>query len=255
MTTFLAIDQVRARLVPAAVRTITARINAERADLLAQSAGSTEALVFDPDAWAATLFRVWMGAGESFYATTVDDILAMFKGDELFHVKQLDPAQLRQLRNNPGALNAIAERVRRVGLQEAQSGSRLLQRNADMFDSTEQAIRALYQPGEVRSRAQRIAENNVLDATAEVQQAAAVATERALLKSWLSRGDAKVRPTHGEAHAVYSPGGDPGPIGLEEAFNVGSGTGQHPRAASLPARERINCRCQTRYIPAARVTS
>ncbi len=255
MTTFLAIDQVRARLVPAAVRTITARLNAERADLLAQSAGSAVALVFDPDAWAATFFRVWMGAGESFYASTVDAILAMFKGDDLFHVKQLEPAQLRRLRNNPGALNAIAVGVRNQGLREAQSSSRLLQRAADQFDSTEQAIRALYQPGEVRSRAQRLAENNVLDATAEVQQAAAVATERALLKSWLSRGDDKVRPTHGEAHAIYSPGGSPGPIGLEEAFNVGSGTAQQPRDASLPARERINCRCQTRYIPAARVTA
>lgn len=252
---FLAIDGVRARLVPQAVRTISKRLRAERAHLLGQNAPSVAALVFDADAWAETLFRVWMGAGEMFYAFTVDDILSMFKGDGLFHVKQADPAQLRRLRNNPGALLAIRVGVQNAGIRVAAAGKRLLQREADKFDTTERAIKALYQPGVIRSRAQRLAENAVLDATAEVQQAAAVATERQLRKSWLSRLDDKVRPTHGEAHAVYSPGGDPGPIGLEELFRVGDGEGLNPRASSLPAGERINCRCQSRYIPTARLTT
>ncbi len=252
---FDGLDAARGRMVPAARRIITRRLTAERAALLAQSVTVPEALVFDGDAWTAAFLTVYLGAAESFYALTVDEVLAMFKGDAMFHVKQLDPAQLRRLRNNPGALRALATAARLAGGREIVAGRRLLQRDANLFDTLARTIRALYQPGVVRSRAQRLAENAVLDATAEVQQAAAVATERALLKSWLSRGDDKVRPTHGEAHAVYSPGGDPGPIGLEEAFNVGSGTALHPRAASLPARERINCRCQTRYIPAARVTA
>ena len=252
---FDGLDAARDRLVPAARRVMVRRLNAERAALLEQSVTTPEAAVFDEAAWAAAFLTVYVGAAEPFYALTVDEILAMFKGDAMFHVKQLDPAQLRRLRNNPGALRALATAASLAGNREIVAGRRLLQRNADKFDTLARTIRALYQPGVVRSRSQRLAENAVLDATAEVQQAAAVATERALLKSWLSRGDDKVRPTHGEAHAVYSPGGSPGPIGLDEAFNVGAGTGQHPRDGSLPARERINCRCQTRYIPAARVTA
>ncbi len=252
---FDGLDTARGRLVPAARRVISRRLNAERAALLAQAVPTVEALVFDEDAWTAAFLTVYLGAAEPFYALTVDELLAMFKGDAMFHVKQLDPIQLRRLRNNPGALNALATAARLAGGREIVAGQRLMQRDANLFDTLARTIRALYQPGVVRSRAQRLAEHAVLDATAEVQQAAAVATERALLKSWLSRGDDKVRPTHAEAHAVYSPGGSPGPIGLEESFSVGSGTALHPRDGSLPARERINCRCQTRYIPAARVTA
>ncbi len=252
---FDGLDTARSRLVPAARRVIARRLNAERAALLAQSVSTPEALVFDEDAWTAAFLTVYLGAAEPFYALTVDEVLAMFKGDAMFHVKQLDPIQLRRLRNNPGALLAIATGAREAGVREIVAGRRLLQRDANLFDTLAATIRALYQPGVVRSRAQRLAENAVLDATAEVQQAAAVATERALLKSWLSRGDDKVRPTHSEAHAIYSQGGTPGPIALDALFRVGAGHGQHPRDGSLPARERINCRCQTRYIPAARVTA
>lgn len=62
-------------------------------------------------------------------------------------------------------------------------------------------------------------------------------------KSWKSKGDFKVRPTHARASSRYMKK----PIDINQNFIVGAGFGLYPRSATLPAEEVIRCRCYVIY--------
>ena len=242
------VDAVRLRLEGPAEKIIAKELRRERVRLLAEvdeAAGLVAAIWIDPEPWADALVRLWVGAGGAMWTMTVDEILTQFPE------KQVDLTDLRDLGNNARGLGMIRRRVETIADRITQQTRRLLQREADQFDRTlRQSIREINRLGPARTRASRLARQQVLDATATLQQEAAVATERELAKEWLSRGDAQVRPTHNTADATYS--GD-GAIPLDEQFIVGGAPMFHPRDPAGPAKEVVNCRCQTRYIPAARV--
>jgi HK97 family phage portal protein len=63
------------------------------------------------------------------------------------------------------------------------------------------------------------------------------------LKEWLATGDDRTRETHLIAWSQYSEGGDPGPIPLNSAFNVGGSSLMYPGDSRGGAGEVINCRC------------
>lgn len=240
-------DGMRRRLEVPAARLMQRGLRQERSRLLALNAPSVEALHIDPEPWHPVLERVWHGAGGEWWNATIDQIIAEFP-------EKVDVARIRELRNNPGALRAIARAIERAAARITRESRRLLVREAAAVDRTLQAtIEALYDPGRVLTRAQRLAQQEVLDATAILQHEAAIATERVLLKSWLSRGDDRVRPTHAEAHAAYAPESIPGPIPITDYFSVGGASLLHPRDPNGPPGEIANCRCQERFVPEQRI--
>ncbi|NIQ89325.1 MAG: phage portal protein [Deltaproteobacteria bacterium] len=63
------------------------------------------------------------------------------------------------------------------------------------------------------------------------------------MKEWLATGDDRTRDTHLVAWGQYSEGGTPGPIPLNEAFNVGGSQLMFPGDPRGAAGEVVNCRC------------
>lgn len=63
------------------------------------------------------------------------------------------------------------------------------------------------------------------------------------LKEWLATGDKRTRDTHMVAWNRYSEGGQPGPIPVNEPFEVGSTTLMYPGDAAGSIEETIQCRC------------
>lgn len=64
-----------------------------------------------------------------------------------------------------------------------------------------------------------------------------------LRKVWIVSVDARTRESHVEAGRRYAPGGNPGPIPIDEAFEVGDARLMMPQDPSGPASEVIQCRC------------
>jgi uncharacterized protein with gpF-like domain len=63
------------------------------------------------------------------------------------------------------------------------------------------------------------------------------------LKSWQATRDDRTRATHLQAWFDYSPGGDPGPIRLNETFSVGNSELMFPGDPNGEPEEVIECRC------------
>lgn len=62
-------------------------------------------------------------------------------------------------------------------------------------------------------------------------------------KEWIGTADDRIRDTHKEAWAMYSEGGDPGPIPMDRPFVVGGQNLMYPGDPSAHIRETANCRC------------
>lgn len=75
------------------------------------------------------------------------------------------------------------------------------------------------------------------------QEKMAILLAAQILKSWRSQEDLRVRETHVVANRFYREN----PIELGMNFKVGIGSGPYPRARSLPASEKIRCRCYLRF--------
>lgn len=62
-------------------------------------------------------------------------------------------------------------------------------------------------------------------------------------KEWLSTNDDRTRDSHVLAGSMYSEGGVPGPIPMDQPFIVGGAQMQYPGDPSAPVGEFANCRC------------
>lgn len=96
--------------------------------------------------------------------------------------------------------------------------------------------------------AKRIAvtETNVVFNTAGHEAAVGVGVTH---HGWLTSGIGNSRPDHLEAEDSYQPGGNPGPIPIEELFYVGGEALMHPGDSSGSAGEVINCHCiETKHM-------
>jgi len=65
-----------------------------------------------------------------------------------------------------------------------------------------------------------------------------------LVKIWVTAEDDRVRETHQRAGEQYGMNGTPGPISIEEDFEVGGFPAAAPQDPRLPAGEAVNCRCR-----------
>ena len=78
--------------------------------------------------------------------------------------------------------------------------------------------------------------------------AAARETGLNLRKEWVSASDERTRDSHAEAGMAYSVGGSIGPIGMDDAFDVGGVSMMYPGDPSAPVEEIANCRCAVAHI-------
>ena len=101
------------------------------------------------------------------------------------------------------------------------------------------ALRRLYMTDFVKKRANRIALDQVLRATAVYEHGAAMlaqeTTGREYIQVWRNQGDDRVRATHSNVS----------PVSLGEMFKVGGSLLRFPRDPAGPAHETYGCRCWT----------
>lgn len=64
-----------------------------------------------------------------------------------------------------------------------------------------------------------------------------------LKKIWLTAKDGRVRPSHVAAGRAYAPGGEPGPIAMDQDYRVGGESAAYPHDPRLSTANRILCRC------------
>ena len=100
-------------------------------------------------------------------------------------------------------------------------------------------LRRLYMTDFVKKRANRIALDQVLRATAVYEHGAALlaqeTTGREYVQLWRNQGDDRVRASHSSVS----------PVSLDEMFKVGGSLLRFPRDPAGPAHETYGCRCWT----------
>ena len=89
-----------------------------------------------------------------------------------------------------------------------------------------------------RGEAERIARTEAHTASQRGAREGAKATGLPLIKRWLS-AERRVRPTHAAADGQERD--------LDKPYSIGGHAAMHPGDPKLPAKERINCRCQEMY--------
>lgn len=89
-----------------------------------------------------------------------------------------------------------------------------------------------------KGEAERIARTEAHTASQIGSREGAKATGLPLIKRWLS-AERRVRPTHAEADGQERE--------LNKPYSIGGHEAMHPGDPKLPAKERINCRCQEAY--------
>lgn len=87
--------------------------------------------------------------------------------------------------------------------------------------------------------AERIARTEALTATERGSFEAADSLGVRMVKTWISREDAKVRRAHAAAHGQQRE--------ISSPFDVGGEALMYPGDASASARNRVNCRCTAQY--------
>jgi len=107
-------------------------------------------------------------------------------------------------------------------------------------------VRGVWGGKEFHRRALGIARTESTGALNAGQDAGAVEAEQAgvlLSKQWSTNMDGDERPDHAAAHMQVAPGG------AEGMFTVGGYPTPFPGHWSLPAEQRIRCRCGVLYVP------
>lgn len=142
----------------------------------------------------------------------------------------------------------------------AQAANTFAQVGDDLWNTARSELLAGFQAGEsipqlsdrlrasaglTARKATLVARTQVLDASNAGSYATAQASGLELHKGWLDTPDARTRPTHRAAGALY--GSDEGMIPLADQFTVGGYSCDRPHDPSLPIGERASCRCALIY--------
>lgn len=234
------------QLAASGSRFVRRRFREELAGLLpiVEAGGDWEAwMTGQVDEWEAVLASLWLST-EDVYQDTLEELT----GQTLKQTQQLVALLQRIIqRGQPtrqieGFLSEAAEGIvvrsrRRIGtvLRELTTPAEL--RGAS------RALRRLYQTEFVEQRANRIALDQVLRATATFEHAAAlqaqVVTGRTYVKVWVTQRDDRVRAAHVEA--------DGQTVALDELFKVDGELLRFPRDPAGSAGNTVNCRCWTEH--------
>jgi SPP1 gp7 family putative phage head morphogenesis protein len=109
----------------------------------------------------------------------------------------------------------------------------------DSIDMLTRRVRSVLASTDVRAKT--IARTEVIGASnaGSLAQMRAAGADAPVAKTWLATGDARTRPSHREADGQL--------VLLEQQFEVGGATLDHPGDPAGPAREVVNCRCTVTY--------
>lgn len=195
--------------------------------------------------WVDVLTDVWVVAGNSVFADTYELYTREPVPTEARQKQQL-VALIAEIIQDSNSAETIARHIeesaagivktsrKRIGtvlrrLEGSGAGARRVSR----------ALRRLYKTEFVKKRANRIALDQVLRATATYEHGAALlareTTGREYLQVWRNQGDDRVRDSH---IGVL-------PVTLGENFKVGISELRFPRDPAGPASETYGCRCWT----------
>lgn len=139
---------------------------------------------------------------------------------------------------------ADARRIVTLGIIGARSPRQIEREIADMLRT--QPDRQTKKLGTIAYQAERIVRTemvgvaNMANALWQDTASREVPTMR---KYWRSARDGRVRDSHVTADLMYAPGGNPGPIPVDEPYIINGFEAQFPHDPQLPAGERVNCRC------------
>lgn len=231
------------RLAAGHTKAIAAVLRKERrAVLAAHRAGNDPAQAVKVALWEQAITDVWQDVGERVYPATVNTLTAQKQTRQLVALMQLIVRGRRPASRIAKFIDDAAQGIvttSRRGIHKVLAEAKT---PAELRAVTGGLAR-LYNTDFVKTRANRVALDNVLRAASTFEHAAAeqvaASTGRAYVKFWVTQGDAKVRGTHSTAQA------DNAGIPLDEDFKVGGARLRYPRDPAGPAGETINCRCMS----------
>lgn len=190
--------------------------------------------------WETILTNIWTDAGQQVFQTHYQHLTGR-RVDERAK-QQLVALIQRLIRDRREAetvaqfIEEAAEGITTTTRRRIQTILRRLDRPSDIR-RVSRALRRLYLTDFTGKRANRIALDQVLRATATYENGAAMlaqeVTGRDYVKVWRNQGDSRVRGSHTSVGSVM----------LGENFKVGLAELRFPRDPAGPASETYGCRC------------
>ncbi len=206
-----------------------------------------------PGEWEDTLGEVWLTAGQAVFDSTYQDLTGEKVQRDARASQQLVALIARLIRDGEGAktiagfIDEASAGVVTTTRKRIQTVLRRVHRPSDAREIS-RALRRLYTTDFAKKRANRIALDSTLRATATYEHAAAmlaqVVTGREYLQVWRNQGDARVRQSHRNV----------APVALNELFKLtsidkkGFATTvqlRYPRDPAGPMSQTAGCRCWT----------
>lgn len=198
--------------------------------------------------WETVLGEAWVDIGQAVFRPTFADLADL--EDDKRTSQELVALIARLIEDGQGArtigrfIDEAAQGVVTTTRKRIQTVLRRVHRPSDIREVS-RALRRLYRTEFVNKRAQRIALDTALRATAVYEHAAVLlareVTGRDYVKVWRNQGDDRVRKSHGKEEPVPS-------VPLDQLFVLSSGVSlRFPRDPDGPDSETFGCRCWTEY--------
>jgi hypothetical protein len=193
--------------------------------------------------WHSLLSDLWVDTGREVFDAEYEKLTG--SKPEARQKQQLVALVLRIIRDGRGAeqiatfvdeasKGIVTTTRKRIGTILRRVGGR-----PSNIREVNRALRRLYNTNFVAKRANRIALDQVMRATATYEHAAALfaqeVTGREYVQIWRNQGDSRVRESHTSVE----------PVALGENFKVGGYELRYPRDPAGPASETYGCRCWT----------
>ncbi|OLN21716.1 phage portal protein [Domibacillus antri] len=195
--------------------------------------------------WEKTLTAAWLAASEAFAEANYSRLAEQAKAKGKVHEKKFIfeeefPEILAFMHEYISEQVAEAvvlistfsiERLKAVIGDSVAAGETIQQ--------TAKRIEELYSEEFGKARALTIARTEVISAANYGNRMGAKATGLDLEKKWISVGDKRSRDSHKTANGQTRP--------MDEPYDIGGAEAMYPGDPSLPAKERIKCRCAERH--------
>ncbi len=199
-------------------------------------AGRDPATAVKVKRWEDAIANVWVDTGERVYPATVTTLGGIKQSRRLIALAQEIVRGKRPAQRVAKFIEEAAEGITRSSLKRIHTVLAEARTPAEVRQVT-QGLARLYKTDFVGDRANRIALDNVLRASATFENAAAqqvaVSTGRDYRKHWVNQGDNRVRPEHSGVDAVD----------LGEDFKVDGNALRYPRDPAGPGYLTFGCRC------------
>ncbi len=199
-------------------------------------AGRDPATAVKVKRWEDAIANVWVDTGERVYPATVTTLGGIKQSRRLIALAQEIVRGKRPARRVAKFIEDAAEGITTSSLKRIHTVLAEARTPSEVRQVT-RGLARLYRTDFAGNRANRIALDNVLRASATFENAAAqqvaVSTGREYTKHWTTQGDDRVRREH---QGVT-------PVALSEDFKVDGETLRYPRDPAGPGYLTFGCRC------------